>query len=50
MQEAVKGVTGLEIRQDSVEDLVLTETKREEGRGVLRVTGVCLGKECTCIR
>jgi hypothetical protein len=42
MQEAVRGVAGLTILEDSVEDLVLREG--QEG-GKLGVTGVCLGKE-----
>ena len=40
MQEAVRGVAGLAIREDSVEDLVLTET--QDG-GQSKVDGVCLG-------
>ena len=38
----MRGVAGLDIREDSVEDLVLTET--QEG-GQFRVGGVCLGKD-----
>ena len=44
MQEAVRGVAGLTIREDSVEDLVLGE--EEEGKP--QVTGVCLGKRRRC--
>lgn len=50
MQEALRGVAGLEIREDSVEDLVLTEMEGEgeeggRGREEFAVGGVCLGKE-----
>ena len=41
MQEEIKGVAGLEIREDSVEDLVLSGG--HDGNR-LTVTGVCLGK------
>ena len=45
MQEAVRGVAGLAIREDSVEDLVLTEAQ-DDGEQ-LKVDGVCLGKART---
>ena len=44
----MRRVSGLEIREDSVEDLVLSEGcgagEGEGGEGRLAVTGVCLGK------
>ena len=42
MQEEVRGVAGLTVLEDSVEDLVLSE---ELKGGKVGVTGVCLGKE-----
>ncbi len=38
----MRGVAGLAIREDSVEDLVLTET--QDG-GKPKVDGVCLGRQ-----
>ena len=42
MQECVRGVAGLHLREDSVEDLVIA--KKGEGPGRFQVSGVCLGK------
>ena len=42
MQEAVRGVSGLAIQEDSVEDLVLAQSQ-QDGGGRFKVDGVCLG-------
>ena len=47
MQKEILNIPGLEILEDSVEDLIIEPISNHPGRAV---TGVCLGKEkCTCI-